>query len=99
LKQRFPNDIKYELYSDDEPVQAILHHTFLQFVTFKHNNMIKKYEPYCKDEIQPLIPTYGISFNRLCALPSGIVMLGIPNIDVNAARNEIREKMVNVLNL
>ncbi len=78
------------------------HHTFSMIVTFKS---FRRYETEILRNIDTYIDVvnttasdmtnYKINYDRLCPLKTGIAMLGIPNIDVNAHRESFRYNILN----
>lgn len=94
LKQTFPNDIVYTVYENPKETQAVLHHTFMQFATFTEAERIPEYDAYCQQkDITSFIPSYEIKYDRMIAIPSGIVIVGTPSIDINKYRDAIRDEM------
>lgn len=75
------------------------HHTFLQLVTFGHEVIYQTYmqDPAFKEALVSYMssfPVYTIHYTRLVAVPTGVILVGIPSVDLNALRDELRWHMV-----
>lgn len=71
-----------------------LHHTFLQLVTFNQSQHIDTYLSRI-DLLKSFIsiPRYTVYFHKLILVPTGLLMVGIPSIDLNQYRDRIRLAM------
>lgn len=95
---KFPQDVTFGCDGREENDNALLghlHHTFMQVVSFSQAHLVDIYN--VKKIVSVLrdlnIPRYSVTFNMLAVVKSGLIMLGIPSIDVNRYREEFRETM------
>lgn len=96
LKNKFTND---EIYDDN------IHNTFMQLISF--NKFDSQFESYEKNkqlyyniinEIFSKYHKFFIHYYGIMIIPTGIIAIGYPSIDINIIRNELRNRF-NSLNL
>lgn len=73
-----------ELLDTGKWVQPHLHHTFL--VLRGWGSAV----PFDQDIKLHPIPKYSVTFDRIIPVKTGITLCGIPSIDINAVRDDIR---------
>lgn len=97
LKTLFQNHIVYDIEESTESKSARFHHTFLQIVTFNQSEDLKK--EYAEKTLFSLkklvgaVPKYKIHYNGLICLPHGLCLVGIPSIDLNSQRQNVRDQL------
>jgi hypothetical protein len=97
----FPEQDVYTINAHNDPRfhnndKPRLHHTFLQLVTFSESQHIDSYLKHIDffENLISSIPIYEIYFYKLILVPTGLLMVGIPTVDLNQHRDRIRKAML-----
>ena len=99
LEKSFKNQI---IYDDSDKNSGTLHFSFINIISFdkfynNENYINKNYDNY-KLIIDEIFEPFKIYWKGLIAIPTGICMIGFPDIDINEKRDMFR-KNINKKNL